>query len=326
MYPLDGHFPVDHSARVIRNYRYAAERMMRILGGWLALTPELSAKLLMGRHVWDNAQHTDAFGKRLPELRSPAQVSEPSGPAFVAFMNVLEEPEAPDQTVERLVGVYRVLKPHLLGTYQRHLDLANQVYEPPTRRVLARVIEDERRHVAAGEVVLRHLLRDGGREDRARAWHARLAGLLAAARGVTGDELSAPGGATVFAESTADGGDAAEFVRLEAPRERWPIPEELAVTVDAMAVALVAGGLDGAAPWLGSGAAWGPDAIDAIGGRLVSSSRVVACARLGAHWVVKLRLDAIAGSVTLALRWGMGVEGWRVRAIDVSPLDPVRPA
>src|SRR5262245_31769546 len=194
MYPLDGHFPVDDSARLLRNYRYATERMMRILGGWLALTPELSAKLLMGRHVWDNAQHADAFGKRLPELRSRAQVSEPSSPAFVAFMNVLEEPEAPGQTVDRLVGVYRVLKPHLLGTYQRQLDLANEVYEPPTRRVLTRVIDDERRHVAAGEIVLRHLLRGGVGEDRARAWHARLAALLVAARGVTGDDLSAPGG------------------------------------------------------------------------------------------------------------------------------------
>jgi hypothetical protein len=326
MYPLDGHFPVDQSARVIRNYRYAAERMMRILGGWLALTPELSAKLLMGRHVWDNAQHADAFGKRLPELRAQAQVSEPSNPAFVAFMDAVEEPEAPGQTVERLVGVYRVLKPHLLGTYQRHLDLANEVYEPPTRRVLARVIDDERRHVAAGELVLRHLLRDGAGEDRARAWHARLAGLLATARGVTGDELAAPGGAPVFAESLSDAGDAAEFVRLEAPRERWPIPEELTVTVDAVAAALVTDGLDGAAPWLARGTAWGPDAIDTIGDQRLSAPRMVACARLGAHWVVKLRLDAPDGSVALALRWGLGVEGWRVRAIDVSRPDAVRPA
>ena len=28
--------------------------MMRVLGGWIALTPELPAKLLFGRHVWDN--------------------------------------------------------------------------------------------------------------------------------------------------------------------------------------------------------------------------------------------------------------------------------
>src|SRR5256885_1016470 len=55
--------------------------MMRILGGWIALTPEVDAKLLFGRHVWDCAQHADLWGKRLPELRAAAQVSEPGGPA-----------------------------------------------------------------------------------------------------------------------------------------------------------------------------------------------------------------------------------------------------
>ena len=55
--PAPGLSSADESARLIRNYRYAVERMMRILGGWIALTPELSAKLLLGRHVWDNAQH-----------------------------------------------------------------------------------------------------------------------------------------------------------------------------------------------------------------------------------------------------------------------------
>ena len=38
---------------------------MRVLGGWIALTPELPAKLLFGRHVWDCAQHADAWGRRL---------------------------------------------------------------------------------------------------------------------------------------------------------------------------------------------------------------------------------------------------------------------
>jgi hypothetical protein len=78
MYPLDGTYSVDHSARLIRHYRYAVERMMRVMGGWLALTPEISAKLLMGRHVWDNAQHADALGRRLPELRAHGQESAPS--------------------------------------------------------------------------------------------------------------------------------------------------------------------------------------------------------------------------------------------------------
>jgi hypothetical protein len=65
----------------------------------------------MGRHVWDNAQHADALGRRLPELRAHAQQSEPAGEGFIAFMDALESPETPELTVERLVGMYRVLKP-----------------------------------------------------------------------------------------------------------------------------------------------------------------------------------------------------------------------
>ena len=102
---LAGHLGVDASARRIRHYRFVEERMMRILGGWIALTPELSAKLLFGRHVWDCAQHADAWGRRLPELRAPAQASEPAGEGVVRFMTLLESPEAREQTVERVVEI-----------------------------------------------------------------------------------------------------------------------------------------------------------------------------------------------------------------------------
>ena len=63
---LAGHLDVQASARRIRRYRYAEERMMRTLAGWIALTPELPAKLLLGRQVWDCAQHADLWGRRLP--------------------------------------------------------------------------------------------------------------------------------------------------------------------------------------------------------------------------------------------------------------------
>ena len=59
---------MDVAARRIRHYRYVEERMMRMLGGWIALTPELEAKLLFGRHVWDCAQHADLWGRRRPAV------------------------------------------------------------------------------------------------------------------------------------------------------------------------------------------------------------------------------------------------------------------
>src|SRR5438128_12319916 len=103
-HPLAGHFSVEDSARRVQSYRYVEERLMRMMGGWIALTPELPAKLLLGRHVWECAQHADLWGKRLPELREPAQRSVPANAGVVRLMDALEAPEAPGQTLERLTG------------------------------------------------------------------------------------------------------------------------------------------------------------------------------------------------------------------------------
>jgi len=183
---LAGHLGVEASARRIRYYRYAEERMMRVMAGWIALTPELPAKLLLGRQVWDCAQHADLWGKRLPELRSPAQVSEPPSAAFVLFMDALEGRDARDETLERLTGVYRVLKPHLTETYAEHLARANPIYEPPTLRILDRCLVEERRHVAAGVELLASLADTEARRARVAAWEGELGTLLAASGGVTG--------------------------------------------------------------------------------------------------------------------------------------------
>jgi len=183
---LAGDLGVEATARRVRHYRYAEERVMRVMAGWIALTPEMPAKLLLGRQVWDCAQHADQWGKRLPELRAPAQVSEPPSPEFVRFLDALEAREAWGETIERLTGVYRVLKPHLVAAYAAHLERVNPVYEPPTRRILERCLADERRHVADGEAVLDALLRAPDARARATTWERELRERLDASGGVTG--------------------------------------------------------------------------------------------------------------------------------------------
>ena len=136
--------------------------------------------------MWDCAQHADQWGKRLPELRAPAQVSEPSGPEFVRFLDALESREAWAETIERLTGVYRVLKPHLVAVYAAHLARVNPVYEPPTRQILERCLADEQRHVAAGEAVLDALARAPGDRSRMLAWERELRDRLEASGGVAG--------------------------------------------------------------------------------------------------------------------------------------------
>jgi hypothetical protein len=324
-HPLAGHLEVDESAKTVRHYRYAVERMTRILGGWMALTPELSAKLLMGRHVWDSAQHADAWGKRLPELRAAAQISEPANARLVAFLDAVDAAERPEQTIERVVAIYRVLKPHLLATYEAHLARANAVYEPPTCRILARCIEDERRHVAAGETVLRHLLRTPELEARARACEARLWLLLEAAGGVTG-----AGPVTRVSVAAAPpaplSDDAAEFIRLGRSTGTWPIAPALAQALGAFGDALIAGDTPAARRWLAPDVELGPDLEARLRRAQGRRHRIVACARVGEQRLVKLRLDGARDGVTLLLRWVPTGSDWRVAVLEAVSASAALPA
>ena len=324
--PLEGTFSAEHSARLLRNYRYVVESTMRALGGWIALTPELSAKLLMGRHVWDLAQQCDAFGQRLPELRSRAHVSEAANPAVATFMDSLEDAEEPDQTVERLVGVYGVLKPHLLATYRDHLARANPVYEPPTRRILARCIDDEERHIAAGETILQYLAAGPRPTERVSARRRHLEGLLAAAGGVTGDGLATRDALDVARRQTDLSDDAQEFIRLEKATGTWPVPDDLEEAQRSFAAALVAGDGAALARWLVPGLELEATAWRSLRGTRYSRHLTVAFARLGHQRLVKTRLEGPSSSATVLARWTSSPQGWRIAALDVAGRDAVRPA
>jgi 1,2-phenylacetyl-CoA epoxidase catalytic subunit len=183
---LEGVYSVRQSVNHIMNYRFAEERMMRMMAGWIALTPELPIKLEMAKQVYEDALHTDALGKRLPELRAQAQVSKAANEQFAVFIQEIEDKEEWEDTIERLVGIYRVLKPHLISHYSAHVTAANPVYEPPTIRILARMLEEEKAHVEKGLVLLDDLLDSAETHRRASRWQSHLEDLLAASGGVTG--------------------------------------------------------------------------------------------------------------------------------------------
>jgi len=280
---LAGQHSVEASARLVRNYRYAEERLMRVMAGWIALTPELPAKLVLGRHVWDCAQHADAWGRRLPELRAPAQQSEPPNGTAVAFFDLLESVDGRGQTVERLTGVYRVLKPHLAAVYAAHLAKANAVYEPPTRRILERCLSEERRHVAAGTTVLARLVSGPGGQRRGDEWCDRLAQALHAARGVTGEETE------LTLEAPTNGGDARrDLVALDSAFDPARVPADLARAV---------------AAHYGDG-------------------EVVAIARIGEYRLVKVRRIAATGASILQSQWRRAGDEWRIVSDDVVRTDP----
>ena len=321
---LSGHFSVDDSARRIRNYRFAEERLTRVLGGWIALTPELPAKLLFGRHVWDCAQHTDAWGRRLPELRAPAQQSEAANDAMVAFMRLLESPEGPRQTLERIVGVYTVLKPHLVTLYARNLGAANAVYEPPTRRILARCLEEERRHASAGAIVLRRLGADSSAQHRVAEWQRRLLDALDKAGGVTGDATGPLVDETLLGVTPET--VAPDLVQTPPDFDPAALPDDLAAAVDGHRKALETADARGVMGWVAPDAQAAVDAAFAplVGG--MTATRVVGLAAIGRQQMVKLRVEGARVGGLVQVRWARTPSGWRIIAAELVSAEPVSAA
>lgn len=294
---------------------------MRMLGGWIALTPELDAKLLFGRHVWDCAQHTDLWGRRLPELRATAQQSEPANDGLVALLDLVQGMEGPAQTIERVTAVYRVLKPHLATVYERHLAVANAVYEPPTRRILERCLQEERRHAAAGAHVYERLLAsDPALKSRAQAWEQRLLDALTEVGGVTGD-VEAP--MIVPPALVPDPAVVAQdLVPLPPAFDPRTALGDLAAPLEAHRQALARGDVAALRAELGPEPAPEAAATYASLGGPFEHIEVVGCARLGRQRVVKLRLDGPPGRIVLQERWIPSPHGWRIAAVEATRSEP----
>jgi hypothetical protein len=184
---LPGAFTVDETARRVGHYKWTEMKLFEALGGWIATVPELDVKMRLGTHCYHHAWHADLWNKRLPELREmntdrltlPAEGME-------AFMAAMTEPEDQDLTIEKLVGVYRVLIPHMISAYTYHLNNTSTITDAPTIRSLKFALQDEFEDWRDGEMLIQSLLETGEEVERAAAHQVKLEKLLLAAGGVAG--------------------------------------------------------------------------------------------------------------------------------------------
>lgn len=184
---LGGEWTVEESVERIVNYKYAEEHLSAAMGGWVATIPELDVKALLGPHCYQHAWHADLWRSRLPELRESSEDrSEPPNEEFERFLKELTEPDDPDYTIEKLVGVYRVLVPHLLAVYSFHQRVTSDIVDAPTVRILRFMLDDDVEQLITGEMMIQDLARTPEVRERAGKWHAHLDVLLAASGGVAG--------------------------------------------------------------------------------------------------------------------------------------------
>ncbi|MFQ5699241.1 MAG: hypothetical protein ACE5IL_13270 [Myxococcota bacterium] len=187
---LHGRYDVESVARRVRNFRYAEEWQMMMMGGWVATIPELPVKTGLGKVVWETAQAADMLGNRLPELRcgrKSIEASESANAGFAKFIEAVSEPERPDLTLEKLVGIFDVLKPHLVEVYERTARETDPICDAPTIEILEHINRKTRRHIAWGQEVLDSLCDTDAKRARRLERQKLLQAQLEGCGGVTGD-------------------------------------------------------------------------------------------------------------------------------------------
>src|SRR6266851_7273054 len=185
---LPGSFTVEETARRVGHYKWVEMRLFEVLGGWVATVPELDVKMRLGTHCYKHAWHAELWHKRLPELRemNPERLTAPANDDVVAFMDALTAPEGPDQTIEKLVGVYRVLIPHKIAAYTYHLNNTSTITDAPTMRSLRLALHDEYEDWRDGEMLIESLIESEDDVQRAARRQSELELLIVQAGGIVG--------------------------------------------------------------------------------------------------------------------------------------------
>ena len=130
---------VSERGRAIATFRFVAVRLMETAAAWTPTTPELEVKVVLGRHIWDFAQHADALGKRTFELRLPPQHSIPPAEPYRALVDELTRCE---RTSERLAALYDAVLPGLEARYRGYLAATDALLDAPSVVIVERILAD----------------------------------------------------------------------------------------------------------------------------------------------------------------------------------------
>jgi hypothetical protein len=192
---------VDENVDLMRRYNRVEGRLYEIGAAMLNPVPEWEVKCALSLHLYLDGEHSLALRTRVAELRRPPLYLDNSPDERLdAF---LDEALRARNTIEALVGIYRVVRPALLGAYRRHLERANPVFDQPTCRILRQAIAEEEQMVEWGEAAISALVKTDDDRRTAAEWEAHLSAYLRAAGGVTGENpsgetLPAPRGTEPF--------------------------------------------------------------------------------------------------------------------------------
>lgn len=130
------HLTIAQKADTIATFRHVSVYLMETLARWTPLTPQLEAKILFGRHLWEFAQHADILGGRTAELRAGPHYTRPP---VDGYRRALDDFAAFEAAGDRVNVIYDVIVPDLARRYDACLDAADPLLDQPTIRLVERI-------------------------------------------------------------------------------------------------------------------------------------------------------------------------------------------
>jgi len=181
-------FTLEETARRVGAYRWVELRLFELMGAWMTTVPELEVKLTLGAQCAHHAWHAGLWLERLPATAglTVEGLSVPATGAVAELVDAVGRPVDPGLTIEKLVGVYRVLLPRMIAAYSFHLDHTSVVADAPVMRSLRFALGDELEDWRAGEALLQSLIGSDGDARRAASRQAELEVLAVRAGGIAG--------------------------------------------------------------------------------------------------------------------------------------------
>ena len=108
-------------------YAWLEKQAMEVALAWLNPTPEWEMKEALSLHLYLDAEHVSALRTRVSEMRNPPpRMDVCPSPALQAFVDELLTAE---DTLEKVVGMYGVLKPALIAAYRQHIEQAHPLVD-----------------------------------------------------------------------------------------------------------------------------------------------------------------------------------------------------
>lgn len=141
---------VSARADAVGTFRHVSVWLMETVARWTPTTPEMEAKVMFGRHIWDFAQMADALGKRTFELRRHEHYTLAPSAEYAAL---LKEAGSAQSTADRISALYDAILPGLIVRYREYIASTDKILDEPTIVIAERTVgELERQRNEAGKL------------------------------------------------------------------------------------------------------------------------------------------------------------------------------